>query len=213
MLFRRRPVSHPAAVSRTRRSISDTPQRRQRAASVERLEARQLLTTVTGPGSFIFQDPRENFIQVNFFGNITAELIGATPGGGALTQMPGTLNGAPVNGGTATPVELFSIYVSDADENAGITIGAIASGDEPVEDPLAGELDGGIRTNLRAEDAEEDLVVNAGSATGLALLGAITSDTAGEGQNNRPVITLPINQSFGVLPGGMSQLIAGIQVA
>src|SRR5438309_1638005 len=73
-----------------------------RAAAIETLEPRQLLTTMNGGDTYTYQDPGGDIVQITLQGgsNTAAELIGATsdPGNNlatsqspALGQIPGRL--------------------------------------------------------------------------------------------------------------------------
>ena len=84
---------HPSAVSKRKPF---------KPCIFEFLEPRRLLTTFHGGDEFAFLDAQGNIEQVNFFGNITAEMIGASvqlDNTVKLVNLPGELNGAPINGG------------------------------------------------------------------------------------------------------------------
>ncbi len=69
---------------------------------LEFLEPRRLLTTFHGGDTFEFLDAQGNIERLKFFGNITAEVIGGAvqlDNTLKLVNLPGTLNGAPINGG------------------------------------------------------------------------------------------------------------------
>lgn len=97
-------VRHPSA-----RSIKS--QQRIRKSILEVLEPRLLFAastslTLHGGDVFEFQDAAGNIEKVNVLGNITAQLIGAQVDGKnvlTLGNLPGVLNGVPVNGGIGTP--------------------------------------------------------------------------------------------------------------
>jgi hypothetical protein len=108
--------------------------------AIEFLEPRQLLTTVHGGDVFQYQDPAGNIDRVVLKGNITAELIGATVGPNNtvnLINLPGELNGVPVNGGLAGAAGtqlIGNITVTDPtvpagspQDNAAPVINALAS--------------------------------------------------------------------------------------
>jgi hypothetical protein len=77
--------------------------------AVEALESRRLLTTLHGGDTLVFLNEDSNYKTyqaVEAFGNITAEVIGANVDGNndlILENLPGTLDGAPINGGFALP--------------------------------------------------------------------------------------------------------------
>jgi hypothetical protein len=108
--------------------------------AIEFLEPRQLLTTVHGGDVFQYQDPAGNIDRVVLKGNITAELIGATVGANnqvQLINLPGELNGVPINGGLngAAGTQLIgNITVTDPtvpagspEDNTAPAISALAS--------------------------------------------------------------------------------------
>lgn len=90
---------------RLRRSTA--PSKRVRISKLKRpifelLEPRRLLTTLHGGDVFEFTDAQGNIERVRLFGDITAELIGAkiqADDTATLINLPGVLNGTPINGG------------------------------------------------------------------------------------------------------------------
>jgi hypothetical protein len=90
---------------RLRRSTA--PSQRARILKLKRpifefLEPRRLLTTLVGGDVFEFTDAQNNIERIRLFGDITAEVIGAkiqADDTATLINLPGVLNGNPVNGG------------------------------------------------------------------------------------------------------------------
>ena len=67
-------------------------------AMIERLEPRQLLTTLVGNDTFLFNYTGDVPVRVSLTGNIQAELIGASfdeRGRPTLNEVPGTVTGGP----------------------------------------------------------------------------------------------------------------------
>jgi hypothetical protein len=186
---------------------------------IEELETRRLLTTFVGGDQFRFVDNNNDVIEINFFGNITAEVIGAhvVGGQGALINLPaaeiGTLLPTTPDGNS-----LFAIYVSQSDFTGGITVAQVpytlnAGGGFAsfgVTQPFNGSI-GAIRVN----NAQGGGLFNANAfgGTGVALLGARTLTPANGDTNDIPILTLPVNQTFGVLPTSITELTSGLTVA
>jgi hypothetical protein len=206
---------------RTRHSSSLSKSKRKpfRHSIFESLEPRRLLTTFThtvgqAPTSFFYYDEFGNFDRVSFFGNITAELIGAQGGGGGLINLPAfpAIPVPPVN-----PLDsLFAIYVSQSDFTGGITISQVPSSNFSVTDPtdLAAIPFANTIGNISVTNAQSGAFneVAAPGGSGEALLGAVTNPAA-QGFPSQPVLQLPVNQAFGVLPANITELSAGLTVA
>ena len=187
---------------------------------IEELETRRLLTTFVGGDQFRFVNNANQVIELNFFGNITAEVIWAHVAGdvGTLTDTALT-NAFPVvdfEGGPlpAHPdgLSLFAIYVSQSDFTGGITVAQVpydpATGIFGNTEPFTGSIG-----NLQVNDAQTGLLINATFAnTGAALLGARSISNVAAA-NNLPILTLPVQQQFGVLPTSITELTSGLTVA
>lgn len=182
----------------------------------EFLEPRRLLTTFTGGQSFTFFDERGNFERISFFGNITAEVIGATGGGASLINLPPATIGAQPNPNPRN--SLFAVYVSQSDFTGGFTLAQIPNSNftgNPITNLASIPFTNTIGT-ISVQNAQSGLLNTIGSpaGSGAALIGALAGPVAPVFPS-RPVLSLPlaVNQTFGVLPGGITTLNAGITVA
>ena len=102
--------------------------------TVEALECRRLLTTITGGDTLTFNNEDGILQSVQAIGNITAEVVGANVDGDNnlhLINLPGQLNGVNINGGLAIPgaataVGTTNIPVAGAAGNAQVPPGSLA---------------------------------------------------------------------------------------
>src|SRR5580698_6788962 len=93
----------------------------------EFLEPRRLLTTFTHAGNgaptiFDFEDYLGNIEQISFFGNITAEVIGAQVGADNLPHLINLPPAAAPLPATIPLDSIWAIYVSQSDFTGGITV-------------------------------------------------------------------------------------------
>jgi len=200
---------------RTRRPSSVSKRKRPIPYIAEFLEPRRLLTTFVGGQSFSFFDEFGNYDRIAFYGNITAEVIGATGGGASLINLPPAVIGPkpavnPLN-------SLFAIYVSQSDFTGSITFAQVPSSNfnaVPITNLATTPYAGSINKITVLNDQSGLLdTINAPGGSGGALLGAVTNPAAAVNPAI-PVLSLPVDQAFGVLPVPIdSPLSAGIIVA
>jgi hypothetical protein len=184
----------------------------------ESLEPRRLLTTFHGGQTFDFEDYQGNVEQISFFGNITAEVIGAQVQADNTVRLI-NLPAATVPLAAPAPLDsIFAIYVSQSDFTGGITVAQVPNSNftAPVTHDPTEPFNSNIG-QLRVNDAQTGnlITVDAPGGSGEALLGAVTQQepVGGTPDNDEPILTAPVNQAFGVLPSGISTLNAGLTVA
>ena len=152
--------------------------------------------------------------RVSFFGNITAEVIGATGGGTSLINLPQAVVGpAPaVNPDNS----LFAIYVSQSDFTGGITLAQIPTSNFQATPPttLPSTPFAGSLGTLSVENAQGNGLntIAAPGNSGTAFIGAFAGPKA-KVFPSQPVLTANVTQAFGVLPVSITNLNAGITVA
>jgi len=172
------------------------------------------------PTTFDFEDYHGDIEQISFFGNITAEVIGAQVQADntvKLIDLPAVTAPLPA----IIPLDsIFAIYVSQSDFTGGITVAQLPTTNitgVPVTDlpttPFAASIG-----SLRVNDAQTGQMIEVGAPTGsgVALLGAVTQQVPVGGpipDNLEPITTASVNQAFGVLPSDVTTLNAGLIVA
>jgi hypothetical protein len=209
---------------------------------IERLERRQLLTTLTntGGGQRIFEyiDSTGGSVRIALHGNISAEFIALYPaesgGGGGeppdlpilpdrnvitdLVQFETPNDFTPEDGDFLPGADLFSIYIASADINSSIAIARVPNpSDDPNTDRPMNAF-GGSAPSFKIINAESGEIedVSPGSATGDIILGAQTGDTI-EGTTDEEDRSIPsevLKRQFGLRPPTpKGKLDAGIQFA
>src|SRR5688500_16911060 len=182
---------------------------------VEALERRQLLTAIinglfveTNSPIFEYEQADGTSIRISVEGNLTAEFIGARVPEESTTLIIRDLVPAGFDG---DGVNLFSIYIVEADENTTISIAQVPDPNTP-ERPMqpfqsnAGELNAvDATTGVRLED------LDTGNSTGAVFIGART-DSSVAIFDNIPLIQTP-RRRFGLRPSSAGQLFPGIEVA
>jgi hypothetical protein len=186
----------------------------------EFLEVRRLLTTFHGGQTFDFEDYKGNIEQISFFGNITAEVIGAQVQADNTVQLINLPPAVAPLPATIPLDSIFAIYVSQSDFTGGITVAQLPTTNitgTPITDLPTEPFNSSI-LQLRVNNAQTGLLqtVNAPANSGVALLGAVTQQEPPDGtvpDNLEPILTASVNQSFGVLPPEITTLTSGLIVA
>ena len=181
------------------------------ARAVEALEDRRLFTTIGPDSEFVYTTLTGESIIITTGPDVTAELLGSTPGAGGatVTNLAGLLDGTPVNGGPAVQQDLYAIYVSESTIDSYITVIAARGEDQ---NPFAGAIEPLAITNTEGESITEGedgqpITISPGADTGLAYLGARVATPGGGaggggGGSFRPIVTGTANQPFGALAPG-----------
>jgi hypothetical protein len=200
-----------------RRPSADSKRKRFPNFVCEFLEPRRLLTTFHGGQTFDFEDYHGDIEQISFFGNITAEVIGAQVQANNTVQLINLPAAPAVLPGTIPRDSIFAIYVSQSDFTGGITVAQVPTSNVTAGTGLPTEPFTGSIGTLFVNDAQTGnlIDVNAPANSGVALLGAVTQQepVGGPADSNEPILTATVNQAFGVLPGGITTLTAGLTVA
>lgn len=179
----------------SRRSRLTRKKSRNVPSQVEPLEARRLLTTLSGDGAtFTYLDAEGELFRITLIGNITAEFVGGRVLGNNLVRLE-DLVAPPPPDVDVDGIDLFAIYVTRSDAMAGISIVQVDDQGQPT--PF-----GGART-IRVPDLQSPDLIEVSGGVGSGFLGAQTVDIEGTDadESGRPILfgRLPAT-GLGVIP-------------
>src|SRR5439155_3830341 len=173
---------------------------------MERLEARQLLTTLSGGQTFIYKDTHNQDFLITVLGNTQAEFVGA-----AVDAQNNVILGDLVSPADTNGRELFAIYVGTADWDSVISIQHVTLNNGQLTlDPFTGGVQLNV-TNART-GRNYPLATNGGSGQGF--LGARTNQISGINESeNHPILSVDLPGQIGILPTDQGPWGAGLIVA
>ncbi len=194
-------VSHTKIRSKLARAVAGV-------CRMEPLEDRQMLTTLNGGDVFLYKDSKTDIFRITVLGNTQAEFVGAAVDANNNVTL-GDL--APFD--ATTGVDLFAIYVAQADWNSVISI------EKVTVDTNSGRItptpfNGNITLNVTNARDGQPLSITAGNNTGTAYLGARTVQVNGQNNSdNRAILSANLAGQIGILPTDNGPWSAGLVVA
>lgn len=172
-----------------------------RAAVIETLEERRLLTTITGSGTIEYIDTEDQIVRLTYR-NVTAELIFADSGAANLGDH------VPTSAPDGTPGrDLFKIYVTQSDMDSYIAVARVpelTANARPMQ-----PFDESLPKGFGIFSADDD-VINGDDGTGSILLGARTGDADSDDGDRIAVISANSAVAIGLQPAGV--ITAGLEV-
>ena len=223
--FSRNALRALSPVSRLQRTWSQ-PRRAARdlwrACACEALENRQLLTAVVnglfqgtgeplydGTTRFEYIQSDNTVVRISVFGNVTAEFIGGRTPDASFDVITRDLIPATVQ--TTDGVDLFSIYVAQADINSTIAIAVVPSLNTPTR--FMQPFDGSAGS-VSIFNARTGVIEQVETGPGGVYMGVRTHDFQQQDLNDQPIITPPDGRRrFGLRPSSAGQMFAGLECA
>ena len=189
-------------------------------AACESLESRQLLTAIVnglfqGSGTiydggtvFEYLQADNTIVRISVFGNVTAEFIGARTPDASFDVITRDLVPATDDG---DGVDLFSIYVAQADLNSVISIAVVPGLNTPARFMMPFD---GSAGSVSIFNAQTGVIEQADTGPGGVYMGVRTHDFQDQDLNDQPIITPPDGRRhFGLRPSSAGQMFSGLECA
>ena len=214
------PVSRRGTLSPSRRGARCVSRAAAACAACETLESRQLLTAIInglfqGSGTiydggtvFEYLQADNTIVRISVFGNVTAEFIGARTPDASFDVITRDLVPAT---DTGDGVDLFSIYVAQADINSVISIAVVPGLNTPARFMMPFE---GSAGSVSIFNAQTGVIEQADTGPGGVYMGVRTHDFMNQDLNDQPIITPPDGRRrFGLRPSSAGQMFSGLECA